>query len=264
MTRNTHNNFENTNNPTTTQQQLPMVSTAPEESPSLYDIGLCRSWKEQQKNISTFLHLRSLRSTTVPRLLLAQFDDDSITVYQAYKPSIGLKAVQQGNFLDSEFSFSRMTWVKPNFSWMMHRSGWASKKDQEIVLAIKLKRTYFEELLEKAISTTWDDASFGSLKEWSQALRESDVVVQWDPDHHLLSGSRLPYRVLQVGIRRSALEGFKGPGIIAITNITDHVHRIRKEVLNKPINDPQSCDVETPLERRYPVSQSIQQQYRLN
>jgi len=25
---------------------------------------------------------------------------------------------------------NRMTWIKPNFLWMMYRSGWASKKNQ--------------------------------------------------------------------------------------------------------------------------------------
>lgn len=253
------------NNKTTTMvqpdtehfMQQSTASSASEQTSNLCEIGLCHSWKEQQKNITTFLQLRSLTSPNIPRLLLAQFDDGSITVYQAYKPSIGLKAAEKGNFLDTGFSFGRMTWFKPNFSWMLHRAGWGTKKNQETILAIKLKRPYFENLLEKSVSTSWEESTISSPKAWSKALRQSDVIVQWDPDHHLLSGYKLPYRVLQVGIRRSALEGFRGSGIISITDITQEVHRIRKEVLSKPIKSSLSCNVSTPLERKYPVSQSL-------
>ncbi len=39
---------------------------------------------------------------------------------------------------------NRMTWIKPNFLWMMYRSGWAVKKNQERILAIKLTKKGFE------------------------------------------------------------------------------------------------------------------------
>jgi hypothetical protein len=55
--------------------------------------------------------------------ILAQFDDDSIIVYQAYRPEIGRFAVEKGCF-GGEFKYSRMSWIKPNFLWMMHRSQW--------------------------------------------------------------------------------------------------------------------------------------------
>ncbi|MFT5999906.1 MAG: hypothetical protein ACI81P_002365 [Neolewinella sp.] len=29
------------------------------------------------------------------------------------------------------FSYQRMSWIKPNFLWMMYRCGWAKKQDQE-------------------------------------------------------------------------------------------------------------------------------------
>jgi hypothetical protein len=29
-----------------------------------------------------------------------------------------------------DFSLRRMTWIKPGFLWMMHRSGWATKPNQ--------------------------------------------------------------------------------------------------------------------------------------
>jgi len=68
-------------------------------------------------------------------------------VYQAYKPEIANFAVRNGFFGGAKFSFERMSWIKPNFLWMMYRSGWATKEGQENILAVKLKRSFFEEIL---------------------------------------------------------------------------------------------------------------------
>jgi hypothetical protein len=54
--------------------------------------------------------------------ILAQYDDETIIVYQAYRPSTGCYAAAHGAF-GPGFSYSRMSWVKPNFLWMMYRSG---------------------------------------------------------------------------------------------------------------------------------------------
>jgi hypothetical protein len=37
-----------------------------------------------------------------------------------------------------------MTWIKPSFTWMMHRSGWGAKERQERILAIEFLRSGFE------------------------------------------------------------------------------------------------------------------------
>jgi Domain of unknown function (DUF4291) len=73
------------------------------------------------------------------KVILAQYDADSIVVYQAYRPSIGHFAAENGYF-GGDFKLSRMTWIKPNFLWMMYRSGWGSKEGQEVTLAIRLQR----------------------------------------------------------------------------------------------------------------------------
>jgi hypothetical protein len=57
------------------------------------------------------------------RHILACFDEESIVVYQAYSPAIGRFAARHGYF-GGEFSYSRMSWIKPNFLWMMYRSNW--------------------------------------------------------------------------------------------------------------------------------------------
>lgn len=47
------------------------------------------------------------------RHILAQYDHDTVVVYQAYRPSIGHHAVKFGTF-GGGFSNSRMSWIKPN------------------------------------------------------------------------------------------------------------------------------------------------------
>lgn len=73
------------------------------------------------------------------RHLLAHYDDTTIVVYQAYRPAIAEFAVRHGH-LGGEFRLNRMSWIKPGFLWMMHRSGWATKPDQERILAVRLPR----------------------------------------------------------------------------------------------------------------------------
>jgi hypothetical protein len=67
---------------------------------------------------------------TPARQVRARYDDDTITVYQAYGHAIADAALAAGTFT-SPFSRTRMTWIKPSFLWMMYRCGWAEKPGQE-------------------------------------------------------------------------------------------------------------------------------------
>lgn len=79
----------------------------------------------------------------------AVYDEQTITVYQAYRKEIAEAAVKNQKFV-SPFKLERMTWIKPSFLWMMYRSGWGSKEGQENILAIKIKRTGFEWALQNS------------------------------------------------------------------------------------------------------------------
>jgi hypothetical protein len=39
---------------------------------------------------------------------------------------------------------------------MMYRSGWATKAGQECILAVRLKRAFFNEILREAVPSTYD------------------------------------------------------------------------------------------------------------
>jgi hypothetical protein len=77
------------------------------------------------------------------RTVRALYDESSITVYQAYPKEIAQRAVKAGTFV-APFKSDRMTWIKPSFLWMMYRSGWATKPNQEHVLSIEIARAGFE------------------------------------------------------------------------------------------------------------------------
>jgi hypothetical protein len=70
--------------------------------------------------ITTTYSEQILRLPKSGRHIIAQFDDEGVVVYQAYRPTIGNFAATHGYF-GGEFSLNRMSWIKPNFLWMMYR-----------------------------------------------------------------------------------------------------------------------------------------------
>jgi len=155
------------------------------------------------------------------RHILAQYDAESIYVYQAYRPSIAHYAVGHQRF-GGDFSFSRMSWIKPNFLWMMFRSGWATKEGQEHILAIRLKRSFFDEILRRVVPSTFDPNRFNFHEEWEDAVASSEVRLQWDPDHDP-AGKPLERRAVQLGLRGSMLRRYGEQELLSIEDITKFV-----------------------------------------
>lgn len=180
------------------------------------------------------------------RHLLAQFDDASVVVYQAYRPEIARWAVEHGRLGGEGFSLARMSWIKPSFLWMMFRSGWATKPDQEAVLAVRLRRTDFEALLLAAVPSGLDPARYASEQAWQADVARSDVRLQWDPDHHP-SGSPTARRAIQLGLRRAALRRYVAEAL-SIEDVTDLVRAQRAHA------EARAWDrLVTPREEVYPV-----------
>ena len=146
------------------------------------------------------------------RHILAHYDDANIVVYQAYRHSIADYALAHQRF-GGDFSFSRMSWIKPNFLWMMFRSGWAAKEGQERILAITLRRAFFDRLLASAVASSYQGAVAGGREAWQAAVASSDVRLQWDPDHDP-AGAPVQRRAVQIGLRGAMLEEY-GTGAIA-------------------------------------------------
>jgi Domain of unknown function (DUF4291) len=144
------------------------------------------------------------------RHVLAQFDADQVVVYQAYRPSIGHFAAEHGHFLGGGFSLGRMSWIKPNFLWMMYRCGWAAKEGQEVVLAVWIARPVFDAILAAAVPSSWDRDRFATHESWQAAVDASEIRMQWDPDH-APSGQPVERRAIQLGLRGRSLADYARP-----------------------------------------------------
>ncbi|MEX1028310.1 MAG: DUF4291 domain-containing protein [Candidatus Paceibacterota bacterium] len=193
---------------------------------------------------------QALRWPTSGRHILAQFDDDTIIVYQAYRPEIGNFAVRLGHF-GGDFSYSRMSWIKPNFLWMMYRSSWGRSQGQEVVLAIRLRRTFFDSLLEQAVPSSFLPELFDEHDSWKAAVAQSDVRLQWDPDHYPCGG-KCERRAIQLGLRGKTLEAYGKKEIVEIIDMSDFVAQQREF-----IGDWRSGKLLTPSEEVYVPSSSV-------
>jgi hypothetical protein len=163
------------------------------------------------------------RWPTSGRHIMAQFDDKSVVVYQAYRPAIGHFAAKNGYF-GGDFSLNRMSWIKPNFLWMMYRSGWASKEGQEVVLAVLLKRSAFDEILRLAIHSSFDPEIYENEWAWRSAVANSHVRLQWDPDHNP-SGAPVERRAIQLGLRAETLAKYAKEWLLGIEDLSEFVRQ---------------------------------------
>jgi hypothetical protein len=187
--------------------------------------------------------LQRARWPSSGRHILAQFDATTIVVYQAFDPGIADEAVRLGRF-GSAFSLSRMSWIKPNFLWMMFRCGWATKPGQLRVLALRLTRAFFERVLAAAVPSSFDQRLFASQPEWQEAVARSDVRLQWDPDHDP-SGAPLERRAIQLGLRGTLLREFAREAIVELDDVTEMVATQRAHA-SAPFTE-----LHTPLEREF-------------
>jgi hypothetical protein len=181
--------------------------------------------------------------------ILAQFNADTIVVYQAYRAEIGHFAAKHQHF-GGEFSFNRMSWIKPNFLWMMHRCGWGTKTDQEVILAVHLRRSGFDEILRRAVHSSYQPGIYPSPENWRARLAESPARLQWDPDHDP-RGAKQERRALQLGLAGDVLRRYAQEWTVQIEDISEFVSEQRMHSLSEGF-----AGLLTPHEEVYPVGRA--------
>lgn len=182
------------------------------------------------------------------RQIRASFTDNTIRVYQAYCHEVADRALKAQTFV-SPFKMERMTWIKPSFLWMMYRSGWGMKPDQERILAVDLSREGFEWALANACLTHYDSSVYISQEEWTLTKAKSPVRVQWDPDRSPTM-EPLDIRAIQVGLSGEAVQQYVHKWIKTITDITELVREAHEGVL---AGQPSVYNPLLPKEAAYPV-----------
>ena len=178
----------------------------------------------------------------------ADYDAETIVVYQAYRPAIGDAAVAAQRFV-APFSLNRMTWIKPSFLWMMHRSGWAAKPGQERVLAVRITRAGWEEALRNAVLTTPEPRVYDSHLQWREAFSRAIVRVQWDPEYSLLD-AKLDHRSIQVGLSRHIIARYANDWTVEIRDVSALAHQMSAFIGSGAVERAKAL---LPEEKPYPL-----------
>jgi Domain of unknown function (DUF4291) len=183
------------------------------------------------------------------RHILAHYDAHTIIVYQAYRPSIAAYVMKHGVF-GQDFSYARMSWIKPNFLWMMYRCGWATKENQEVVLGLRLGRPFFDSVLAQAVASSWGPPGSATEKTGRR---------QWRHPDHDPQGRPVRRRAIQLGLRGGMLDAFGKQELLEVIDMTEFV--VAQKAL---FNRTGVTELRMPIERQYlPSSPSLLQRLQL-
>lgn len=185
------------------------------------------------------------------QVILGQQTNDLIVVYQAYNKQIAEYATTNQKLGGNHFSYNRMSWIKPNFLWMMYRCGWAEKENQENVIAIWIKQSDFEIILDNAVYSSFQESIYESKGKWKNELEQKNVRLQWDPDHDPF-GNKQERRAIQLGLKGDTLKVFGEEMIQKIENITNFV-KTQKQFVDKSKIE----NLIVPTERPYKTTNQI-------
>ncbi|MBN8851223.1 MAG: hypothetical protein BGO55_10030 [Sphingobacteriales bacterium 50-39] len=183
----------------------------------------------------------------------AFYTDRYIRVYQAYNDAIADSALMNKRFVSPPFKIERTTWIKPSFLWMMYRSGWATKENQQRILAIDITHQGFSWALEHSCLSHFISTVYSSREEWQRVKANSPVVIQWDPERDIYL-NKLPHRAIQVGLTPEAAKKYINDWIIGISDITELAQTIKSFLDKKDITQGITL---LPEERKYPLPEGI-------
>lgn len=129
---------------------------------------------------------------------------------------------------------------------MMYRAGWGFKDSgQSRILAIDITREGFEWALAHSCPSHPEPSM--SKADWAQLKSESPVRIQWDPERDLML-QQLPYRAIQIGLGKEAVQRYVSQWIRQITDITPLAHEIYSLIEDKKFEEAKS---KVPTERVY-------------
>jgi hypothetical protein len=188
-----------------------------------------------------------------------EYDEEGVFVYQAYCNDIADYALENQKFGGPNFNPSRMTWIKPSFAWVLYRSGYGRKHNQDRVLKIKISHEAIAHILDECECKHGGGGSFGR--------------VQWDPARDLFSAEgreprkMLRKRAIQIGMK-GHLSKFYVDSILSIADVTSLSHRVgnahfmiasRKHNVKEDTDPMLELMSELPQEREYmPVACSTE------
>lgn len=150
----------------------------------------------------------------------AEYDEEGVWVYQAFRPDIAEPAVESQSFEDTPFDIHRMTWIKPSFAWMLYRSKYGTKHNQECILKIKVAHQVMASLLNICKCKDGGGGSFGRVQ-WDPAR---DLYSQ-ESKKHKIPRKKLRDRTIQIGLKEK-LNQLYTSGILEIKDVTELAHAV--------------------------------------
>ncbi|MET9499923.1 DUF4291 domain-containing protein [Streptomyces sp. NPDC006552] len=186
------------------------------------------------------------------RVVRASYTDSTITVYQAYPREIAEPALHAGTLVPP-FKRERMTWIKPSFLWMMYRSGWARKVNQERILRIEIDRVGFEWALAHSCLSHFEPGVHADQDQWRAETAASPVRVQWDPDRDVHLEPQ-PWRAIQVGLSGEAVDRYVSAWITDLTDVTELALSAQSLLLAGRVEEAAR---QLPAERPYPLPDDL-------
>ncbi len=182
----------------------------------------------------------------------ADYDAETIVVYQAYALAIALPALRAQRFVPP-FSFGRMTWIKPSFLWLMERSNWGRKAGQEHILAVRITRAGWDAALAQGVLTSYELRAHRDQRDWQAQFDRALVHIQWDPERSI-RGAGLPHDSIQVGLSRHVIRQFADEWTVRISDYTPLVRKITGLIKAGQVTQARKL---LPPERVYPVDPAV-------
>ena len=146
-----------------------------------------------------------------------EYDNEGVYIYQAYCNDIADWAIENQRLGGPLFNASRMTWIKPSFAWVLYRSGYAQKHNQERILKIKISHHVIAQILKQCSCKHGGGGSFG--------------IIQWDPARDILTVENSEprkmqsKRAIQIGIKGHLSELYVS-SILSIQDVTTLAHLV--------------------------------------
>jgi hypothetical protein len=168
--------------------------------------------------------------------LMGQQTDDSILVFQAFNKQIADFALEHQYFGGAFYSYSRMSWVKLSFLWMMDRCGWVTKEHQERVLGIWIAKTDFDYILSQSVFSSFNETQYANRDAWKNELSKKQVRLQWDPDRDVY-GHKLEHKAIQLGLKSTILQTFGNEMIKGIMDLTTFAQQQKQHLKMKQMSE---------------------------
>ncbi|KAJ3037648.1 hypothetical protein HDV00_001453 [Rhizophlyctis rosea] len=149
----------------------------------------------------------------------------------------------------------------------MYRAGWATKPNQERIIAIKLRLSFFIHMLSISCPARLSNAPLTDIPTYAAPTPQAkpDIIIQWDPTHSPAGTSIPSLRAIQIGIRggtETSRRFASGEEWIGVEDVTDFVARMRNcpEVAGQEAVDEQGEGLLVPVERLFAAPETVRQQ----